>query len=178
MSDLLEIINPATGALLERLPAASAEEIGVAVAKAQGAFEGEWGHLSGRQRGELLQQLAEAIRNDAEELAQLECANVGKPLTSALGEVGYAARVLEYYAGLVTTARGETIPLTGGLGLTLREPLGVCGLIVPWNFPLVILMWKLAPALAMGNTAVVKPRSKSTRLNSSHGGISRMPSSA
>lgn len=157
MSDFLEIINPATGTVLERIAAATAAEVGTAVEKAQRAFEGEWGHLAGRQRGELLHQLAEAMRASSRELAQLESTNTGKPITSARGEIGYAANILDYYAGLTTTARGETIPLAGGLGLTLREPLGVCGLIVPWNFPLVITLWKLAPALAMGNTAIIKP---------------------
>jgi acyl-CoA reductase-like NAD-dependent aldehyde dehydrogenase len=157
MSERLTIINPATGAILTQVPAATAAEIGLAVQCAQSAFEGDWGQSAPRARTEALQKLAAAMREHAEELAQLECANVGKPIASARGEVGYAARVLDYYAGLASVARGETVGLSGGLGLTLREPLGVCGLIVPWNFPLVITLWKLAPALAMGNTVVIKP---------------------
>ncbi|WP_309722903.1 aldehyde dehydrogenase family protein, partial [Armatimonas sp.] len=153
----LPIINPATGQTITTVPAGSAADIDRAVQKAQTAFNGEWGHSAPRDRTAALQKLAAAMRDNAEELAQLECANVGKPIGSARGEIGYAARVLDYYAGLASTARGETVGLAGGLGLTLREPLGVCGLIVPWNFPLVITLWKLAPALAMGNTAVIKP---------------------
>jgi len=153
----LEIINPATGQRITTTPAGTATDIDRAVQQAQKAFLGDWGHAAPRDRTAALQALAAKMREHAEELAQLECANVGKPIGSARGEVGYAARVLDYYAGLTSTARGETLGLSGGLGLTLREPLGVCGLIVPWNFPLVILLWKLAPALAMGNTAVVKP---------------------
>ncbi|WP_395093915.1 aldehyde dehydrogenase family protein [Armatimonas sp.] len=153
----MEIINPATGDLLTTVAAGSAADIDSAVQKAQRAFEGEWGHSAPRERTAALQTLAAVLRDNAEELAQLECANVGKPIGSARGEIGYAARVLDYYAGLASVARGETVGLSGGLGLTLREPLGVCGLIVPWNFPLVITLWKLAPALAMGNTAVIKP---------------------
>lgn len=153
----MEIINPATGQTITTVPDGTASDIDAAVKRAQRAFEGEWGHLAPRDRTAALLKLVAALREHSEELAQLECANVGKPLGSARGEIGYAARVLEYYAGLTSTARGETLGMGGGLGLTLREPLGVCGLIVPWNFPLVILLWKLAPALAMGNTAVIKP---------------------
>lgn len=153
----LPIINPATGQTITTVSAGTAQDIDRAVQSAQAAFDGEWGHSAPRDRTAALQKLAAAMRENAEELAQLECANVGKPIGSARGEIGYAARVLDYYAGLASTARGETVGLSGGLGLTLREPLGVCGLIVPWNFPLVITLWKLAPALAMGNTAVIKP---------------------
>lgn len=157
MSEHLQIINPATGARLTEVTASDAATVDAAVQKAHQAFTGEWGQLVPRDRTALLQKLAAAMRENAEELARLECTNTGKPIGSARGEVGYAARVLDYYAGLTSTARGETVGLSGGLGLTLREPLGVCGLIVPWNFPLVITLWKLAPALAMGNTAVIKP---------------------
>lgn len=150
--------NPANGEILAQVAQADAADVDVAVQAAKRAFTGEWGAFGPGERASALRRLAEKIRSCSEELALLETNNVGKPISGSRGEVGYSARVYEHYAGLIPTAGGQTVPLSArGTGLTFREPLGVCGLIVPWNFPLVILAWKLAPALAMGNTVVIKP---------------------
>ena len=105
----------------------------------------------------LLRRLATLVEEHAEELALLETRNVGKPISDARGEVGMVADVFHFYAGAVDKHGGETIPVAGGVDVTFREPLGVVGLIVPWNFPLAIASWKLGPALACGNTVVLKP---------------------
>jgi acyl-CoA reductase-like NAD-dependent aldehyde dehydrogenase len=105
----------------------------------------------------VLRRLATLVEEHGEELARIESRNVGKPVSSARGEVGMVAQVFHYYAGAVDKQFGETIPVAGGVDLTFREPLGVVGLIVPWNFPLNIASWKLGPALACGNTVVLKP---------------------
>jgi betaine-aldehyde dehydrogenase len=155
---LAPVHNPATGETLAQVAQAGEADIDVAVQAARRAFSGDWGACGPGERAAALRRLADLIRANLEELAQLETRNVGKPISESRGEVGYSARVYETYAGLISSAGGQTVPLSArGTGLTFREPIGVCGLIVPWNFPLVILAWKLAPALAMGNTVVVKP---------------------
>ncbi|MGH3019404.1 MAG: aldehyde dehydrogenase family protein, partial [Gaiellaceae bacterium] len=108
-------------------------------------------------RARLLRRLASLVEENAEELARIESQNVGKPISGARGEVGMVAEVFHFYAGAVDKHHGETIPVAGGVDMTFREPLGVVGLIVPWNFPLNIASWKLGPALACGNTVVLKP---------------------
>ncbi|HEY4620794.1 MAG TPA: aldehyde dehydrogenase family protein, partial [Gaiellaceae bacterium] len=108
-------------------------------------------------RARLLRRLATLVEEHGEELAQIESRNVGKPISGARGEVGMVAQVFHFYAGAVDKHHGETIPVAGGVAATFREPLGVVGLIVPWNFPLNIASWKLGPALACGNTVVLKP---------------------
>ena len=108
-------------------------------------------------RARLLRRLATLVEEHAEELARIESRNVGKPIAGARGEIGMVAQVFHFYAGAVDKHYGETIPVAGGVDLTFREPLGVVGLIVPWNFPLNIASWKLGPALACGNTVVLKP---------------------
>src|SRR5262249_1985705 len=108
-------------------------------------------------RARLLRRLAWLVEEHVEELALLETRNVGKPIADSRGEVGMVAEVFYFYAGAVDKHHGETIPVAGGVDLTFREPLGVVGLIVPWNFPIAISSWKLGPALAMGNTVVLKP---------------------
>ena len=108
-------------------------------------------------RARLLRRLADTVADHAEELAQLETANVGKPIASSRGEVGAVVDVLHYYGGAVDKHLGDTIPVAGGVAMTFHEPLGVVGLITPWNFPLLIASWKLGPALACGNTVVLKP---------------------
>ncbi len=155
---LADVFNPADGGVLARVAQAGAADIDAAAKAARAAYLGEWAAFGAGDRAAALRRLADLIRANLEELAQLETANVGKPISGARGEVGYSARVYEYYAGLIANAGGATVPLSAkGIGLTFREPIGVCGLILPWNFPLVILAWKLAPALAMGNTVVIKP---------------------
>src|SRR4051812_49015079 len=105
----------------------------------------------------LLRRLATLVEEHHEELSQIESKNVGKPISGARAEVGMVAQVFHFYAGAVDKHHGETIPVAGGIDMTFREPLGVVGLIVPWNFPLNIASWKIGPALACGNTVVLKP---------------------
>jgi len=152
------LIEPATGEPLSDVARAGAEDVDAAVRNAERAFRGEWRRINTRDRGRLLLRLAALIRDNAEELARLEARNVGKPITEARDEVGLAANVFEYYAGATNKIGGQTIPgAAPGVLLSFREPVGVCGIIVPWNFPIAITSWKAAPALAMGNTVVLKP---------------------
>jgi acyl-CoA reductase-like NAD-dependent aldehyde dehydrogenase len=150
------IVDPATEETIAEVPAAGVEETDAAVARAKEAFPA-WRAVAPADRGRLLRKLASLVEEHGEELARLESRNVGKPIAGARGEVGMVAQVFHYYAGAVDKHFGETIPVAGGIDLTLREPLGVVGLIVPWNFPLNIASWKLGPALACGNTVVLKP---------------------
>jgi acyl-CoA reductase-like NAD-dependent aldehyde dehydrogenase len=152
----LAILNPATEATIAELEEAGVEETDTAVARAKAAFP-DWRAVSPADRARLLRRLATLVEENAEELARIESENVGKPIQGARGEVGMVAQVLHYYAGAVDKHHGETIPVAGGMAATFREPLGVVGLIVPWNFPLNITSWKLGPALACGNTVVLKP---------------------
>jgi acyl-CoA reductase-like NAD-dependent aldehyde dehydrogenase len=150
------VINPATEETIATLEEAGVEETDAAVARARAAFPA-WRDVSPRDRGRLLRRLATLVEEHSEELARIESQNVGKPIAGARGEVGMVADVFHFYAGAVDKHHGETIPVGGGVDLTFREPLGVVGLIVPWNFPLNIASWKLGPALACGNTVVLKP---------------------
>ena len=153
------LINPATSEPLAVVAEAGAEDIDAAVQSAHRAFhENSWRKLNSRERTRMLLRLATLLREHTEELGRLESQNVGKPINDARDEVGTAANCFEYYAGAINKVGGNTIPVAApGVSLTFREPLGVCGLILPWNYPLVIAAWKIAPALAMGNTVVVKP---------------------
>jgi acyl-CoA reductase-like NAD-dependent aldehyde dehydrogenase len=150
------ILNPATEETIAEVEAAGVEETDAAVARAKEAFPA-WRAVAPADRARLLRTLATLVEEHGEELARLESRNVGKPIAGARGEVGMVAEVFHYYAGAVDKHFGETIPVAGGVDLTFREPLGVVGLIVPWNFPLNIASWKLGPALACGNTVVLKP---------------------
>jgi betaine-aldehyde dehydrogenase len=150
------VINPATEETIATLDEAGVEETDAAVARARAAFPA-WRDVSPRDRGRLLRRLATLVEEHSEELARIESQNVGKPIAGARGEVGMVADVFHFYAGAVDKKYGETIPVAGGVDMTFREPLGVVGLIVPWNFPLNISSWKLGPALACGNTVVLKP---------------------
>jgi betaine-aldehyde dehydrogenase len=150
------VLNPATEEVIAEIEAAGADETDAAVARAKKAFP-PWRAVAPADRARLLRQLATLVEEHHEELSRLESRNVGKPIQGARGEVGMVAQVFHYYAGAVDKHFGETIPVAGGIDLTLREPLGVVGLIVPWNFPLNIASWKLGPALACGNTVVLKP---------------------
>jgi len=132
------------------------EETDAAVARARAAYPA-WRAVAPSDRARLLRRLAALVEENAEALALLETRNVGKPISDSRGEVGMVAEVFNFYAGAVDKHYGETIPVAGGIDLTFREPLGVVGLIVPWNFPLNISSWKLGPALACGNTVVLKP---------------------
>ncbi|MDX6408599.1 MAG: hypothetical protein QOE13_1670 [Gaiellaceae bacterium] len=152
----LIVTNPATEETIAELDAAGVEETDAAVARAKAAFKG-WRAVSPADRARLLRRLATLVEDHAEELARIESENVGKPIAGARAEVAMAAQVFHFYAGAVDKHYGETIPVAGGIDMTFREPLGVVGLIVPWNFPLNISSWKLGPALACGNTVVLKP---------------------
>jgi len=153
---LLEILNPATEEVVERLEPATAEDADAAVARAKKAFPA-WRDVEPADRSRLLRRLADALEADKENLAQLESRDTGKPINDARGEMGMVADTFHYYAGMPERLLGDTIPVSGGVDITFREPLGVVGLIVPWNFPLTIASWKMAPALAAGNTIVLKP---------------------
>jgi acyl-CoA reductase-like NAD-dependent aldehyde dehydrogenase len=152
----LTVLNPATAEPIAELEQAGVEEADEAVARARDAFPG-WCAIAPADRARLLRRLAALVEEHAEELAQIESRNVGKPISGARGEIGMVAQVFHFYAGAVDKHHGETIPVAGGVAATFREPLGVVGLIVPWNFPLNIASWKLGPALACGNTVVLKP---------------------
>jgi len=152
----LTVLNPATEEPIAELEQAGPEETDAAVARAKAAYP-KWRALPPADRAHLLRRLASLVEEHAEELARIESENVGKPISGARGEVGMVAQVFHFYAGAVDKHHGETIPVAGGVAATFREPLGVVGLIVPWNFPLNIASWKLGPALACGNTVVLKP---------------------
>jgi acyl-CoA reductase-like NAD-dependent aldehyde dehydrogenase len=152
----LSVLNPATEQPIVELDEAGVEEADEAVARAKGAFPA-WRDVAPAARAALLRKVATLVEANAEELARIESENVGKPISGARAEVGMVAEVFHFYSGAVEKHYGETIPVAGGVDMTLREPLGVVGLIVPWNFPLNIASWKLGPALACGNTVVLKP---------------------
>jgi acyl-CoA reductase-like NAD-dependent aldehyde dehydrogenase len=152
----LQVLNPATAEPIAQLERAGVEETDRAVARARAAFPG-WRAVKPADRARLLRRLAALVEEHGEELARLESANVGKPLGDSRWEIGMVADVFHFYSGAIDKHYGETIPVAGGVDLTFREPLGVVGLIVPWNFPLMLASWKLGPALACGNTVVLKP---------------------
>lgn len=156
--------NPATGEILGRVAEGDKEDIDRAVAAARAAFDkGPWRKLSPSERGRLVWKLADLLEKHAEEFAQLECLDQGKPLFLArVADIPVSIDQLRYYAGWATKIEGNTIPLSmqgGGkfLAYTLREPIGVVGQIIPWNFPMIMATLKLAPALASGCTVVLKP---------------------
>jgi acyl-CoA reductase-like NAD-dependent aldehyde dehydrogenase len=150
------VLNPATEETIADVPAHSAEETDAVVARAKAAFPA-WRAVAPADRARLLRRLATLVEEHHEELSRIESRNAGKPIAGARGEIGMVAQVFHFYAGAVDKHYGETIPVGGGVDMTFREPLGVVGLIVPWNFPLNISSWKLGPALACGNTVVLKP---------------------
>jgi betaine-aldehyde dehydrogenase len=152
-----ELIEPATGEPLASVPQATADDADAAIRRAAAAFP-KWRAINTRNRGRILMRLSQLIRDNAEELATLESRNVGKPIRDSRDEVSLAANCFEYYAGTTNKIGGQTIPgAAPGVLMTFREPVGVCGIIVPWNFPIAITAWKSSPALAMGNTVVLKP---------------------
>jgi betaine-aldehyde dehydrogenase len=153
------IQNPATGDQIGMVSRANADDVGRAVEVAFQRFEeGVWRKAPVRRRRDVLRGIADLMRADQERLAGLESANAGKPIAAARGEIGAVATTFDYYAGAVDKFHGQTIPGNAdGTLMTFREPIGVCAAITPWNFPMLILAWKAAPALAMGNSLVVKP---------------------
>lgn len=159
--ETFETLNPATGQTLAQIAAGNAEDVNRAVGAAREAFEqGPWHTMSGVQRGDLLWKIADIIEQHTAELAELETLDNGKPLrVSSRVDVPQAVKHFRYYAGWASKIEGTTIPVSfpNQLVYTVREPMGVVGLIIPWNFPLLMAAWKLAPALATGNTCVLKP---------------------
>ncbi len=150
------MLEPATEAVLAQIPRAGVEEVDEAVARAREALPA-WRALAPGERARQLYALADTLAAHQQELALLEARNAGKAIVDARGEMGMVVDTFRYYAGAPERLLGDTIPVAGGQAFTVREPVGVVGLITPWNFPLTIASWKLAPALAAGNTVVLKP---------------------
>ena len=151
-----DVLNPATEAVVSRVPEIAVAEAEWAVRQAEDAAV-VWGGLAPADRARLLRAFAGLVDRDLEQLAQLEVAEAGHPIASARGEAAAARDVLLYYAGAPERLSGRQIPVAGGLDVTFREPLGVVGVIVPWNFPMPIATWGFAPALAAGNAVLLKP---------------------
>src|SRR4051794_2169151 len=158
----MEVVNPATEEIIATVASAGPEDLDAAVAAARAALEGPWGALSARERGRLVRKLGERLLERADEVSRLETLHNGKPISESRHiEIPAAAECFEYYGGWSDKVMGETIPVKGNhLAYTLREPIGVVAAIVPWNFPLLLASWKVAPALACGNTVVLKPASQ------------------
>jgi acyl-CoA reductase-like NAD-dependent aldehyde dehydrogenase len=151
-----QVVNPATEEVVASVPLAGPGEADAAIARASAAFD-RWRRVAPADRGRLLRRFAELVDSHREELALLEVANSGHTLGNARWEAGNVRDVLHYYAAAPERLTGRQIPVAGGLDVTFHEPLGVVGLIVPWNFPMPIAAWGFAPALAAGNTVVCKP---------------------
>jgi betaine-aldehyde dehydrogenase len=154
-----EVINPYDGSVIRRVPEATRDDVGRAVGAARAAFDGgPWRRLAARERGTMLFKIAEAIRAKAADFAEAETRNMGKPIVEAEFDVADAAHCFEYYGGMASKIHGDTLDVPdNALSLVIREPVGVVGQIIPWNYPLLMAAWKLAPALAAGCTAVLKP---------------------
>ena len=156
------LTNPATEEAFAEVARGEVRDVSEAIESAQKAFCSGWRDMVPGKRTEILFNVARVLRENLEELAQLESRNIGKPISDARDEIGLGARVFEYYAGGITRFYGQTIPVArGGFDFTLRVPMGVVAAIVPWNFPFPIACWKVAPALAAGNCVVLKPASLS-----------------
>ena len=153
---LHEVVNPATEQVVQTVELAGLQETDAAIERARRAYE-PWRRLAPADRGRLLRRFAEAIDADVEHLARLEVANAGHPIGNARWEAGNVRDVLHYYAAAPERLLGRQIPVAGGVDITFQEPMGVVGVIVPWNFPMPIASWGFAPALAAGNTVVLKP---------------------
>ena len=161
-SKTLDVVNPATEEIVAEVPSADRADVDAAVRAARAALNGPWSKMSARDRGRLLWRVGDALMERADEIARLETLHNGKPIfESRQIEVPAAAECFQYYAGWADKLHGETIPVRGEyLAYTLREPVGVIAAIVPWNFPLLLTAWKVAPALACGNTVIIKPASQ------------------
>jgi betaine-aldehyde dehydrogenase len=158
----VSLINPATESSFAEVAAAEPVDVQSAVESAQRTWEAGWRDLSPGKRSDILFNVARALRDNLERIAQLEMLQIGKPINDARDEAGLGARVFEFYAGAITKFGGQTLPVArGGFDFTLRQSMGVVACIVPWNFPFPIACWKAAPALAAGNCVVLKPASLS-----------------
>jgi aldehyde dehydrogenase (NAD+) len=157
--ETFETLNPATGEVLTQVAAADKADVDKAVAAARRAFEsGPYPKMSARERGQMLMRLSRLVLEHADELARLESLDNGKPITETrYVDIPASAATLEYYGGWADKVEGTVIPVNGFLNYTRREPVGVVGQIIPWNFPLLMFAWKIAPAIACGNTVVIKP---------------------
>jgi len=158
----IEVVNPATEEVIAEVASAERADVDAAAAAARAALDGPWGKLSARERGKIVWKIGERLLERADEIARLETLHNGKPIfESRQIEVPAAAECFQYYAGWADKIHGETVPVKGNyLAYTLREPVGVVAAIVPWNFPLLLTAWKVAPALACGNTVIIKPASQ------------------
>ncbi|HWJ14764.1 MAG TPA: aldehyde dehydrogenase family protein [Gemmatimonadaceae bacterium] len=155
----IDVINPATQEVIARVPDGNAADIDDAVRAARRAFEGApWREVTAQERGRILLRLAQIVRDHAAEWAELETINNGKPIVESEFDIADVATCFEYYGGLATKIHGDVIPVPdNAMSLALREPIGVCGQIIPWNYPLLMAAWKLAPAICAGCTMVLKP---------------------
>jgi len=153
------VYDPSTEQIIAEVPDANAKDIDRAVAAAKEAFEnGVWGSSTAQERGRVLFKLAEVVRQNLPALAELEARNSGKPIVEAEFDINDVATCFEYYGGLATKISGQVNPVPdNALSLSLKEPVGVAGQIIPWNYPLLMAAWKLAPAIAAGCTCVLKP---------------------
>jgi betaine-aldehyde dehydrogenase len=158
-SATIDVVDPATGDTIGRVPDAGPRDVAKAVAAARAAFDtGPWKDTTAQERGRILFKLAEIVRQRADELAELETRNTGKPIVEAEFDMADVATCFEYYGGLATKIHGDVIPVPdNAMSLALREPIGVAGQIIPWNYPLLMASWKLAPAICAGCTTVLKP---------------------
>jgi len=158
----IEVVNPATEEVIAEVASADRADLDAAVAAARAALDGPWGKMSARERGRIVWKIGEKLLERADEIARLETLHNGKPIfESRQIEVPASAECFQYYAGWADKIHGETVPVKGNfLTYTLREPVGVVAAIVPWNFPLLLTAWKVAPALACGNTVIIKPASQ------------------
>ncbi len=156
------VINPATEEIIAEVASATREDVDAAVRAARAALDGPWAKMPARERGRLLWKLGERLMERVDDVARLETLHNGKPITESRHvEIPAAAECLQYYAGWADKVHGETIPVKGNyFTYTLREPVGVVAAIVPWNFPLLLASWKVGPALACGNTLILKPASQ------------------
>jgi betaine-aldehyde dehydrogenase len=155
----LDVEDPSTAETFARIPASGPEDIGVAVAAARRSFvAGAWSRITPSERGRTMWALASLVRANSEALARVEMRDSGKPIREAREDMAGVADIFEFYAGMASKIVGQTMPLPGGqLGTVLRKPVGVVGTITPWNFPLYVAAWKVAPALCCGNSVVLKP---------------------
>jgi betaine-aldehyde dehydrogenase len=155
----IDVINPATQEVIGHVPDGDASDVDAAVRAARRAFESEpWRSTTAQERGRVLFRLAQIVRDHASEWAELETINNGKPIAESEFDIADVATCFEYYGGLATKIHGDVIPVPdNAMSLALREPIGVCGQIIPWNYPLLMAAWKLAPAICAGCTTVLKP---------------------
>ncbi|MEO1439999.1 MAG: aldehyde dehydrogenase family protein, partial [Chloroflexota bacterium] len=152
-------LNPANGETLLNFAIGTQADVDKAVDVARRALHGAWGQMTGDDRGRILWKIGELIEANIDMLAELETLDSGKPLESSKGEISNAAAQFRYFAGWASKIEGSTIPVSNPdeLVYTIREPMGVVGIITPWNFPLLMVSWKLPAALATGNTVILKP---------------------